>query len=118
MSPVQRPLSGDVLVFDLNQEHERTADPALLSRSGRNSRTLLKIGGMRATLIVLAPGGEIAEHQAEGPITILPVRGMIRFSANGQDHDLRPGELLSAAPAVRHRVTSEEGGTFLLTLMQ
>ena len=84
MSPVQRPLSGDVLVFDLNEEHERTADPALLSRSGRNARTLLKVGGMRATLIVLAPGAE----------------------------------LLSAAPAVRHRVTSEEGGTFLLTLIQ
>ena len=118
MSPVQRPLSGDVLVFDLNAEQETTAEPALLERSGRNARTLLKVGRMRATLIVLAPGGEIAEHQAEGPITVLPVRGTIRFTANSQDHDLRPGDLLSAAPGVRHRVTSEEGGAFLLTLMQ
>ncbi len=118
MSPVQRPLSGDVLVFDLNAEYETTADPALLGRSGRNARTLLKLGGLRATLVVLAPGGEIAEHQSEGPITVLPVRGTIRFTANGQDYDLRPGDLLSAASAVRHRVTSDEGGAFLLTLMQ
>ena len=118
MSPVQRPLSGDVLVFDLNAEHETTADPALLARSGRSARTLFKIGGIRATLIVLAAGGETSEHVAEGPITIQPVSGTIRFTANGQDYDLRPGDLLSAAPAVRHRVTSKDGGAFLLTLVQ
>lgn len=116
MPSIERPLSGDVLVFDLEDERERAADPILLERSGRNARTLLKSGPLRVTLVVVAARGEIAEHQAEGPITVQPVQGAVRFSALGRDYDLRPGQVLSVGPGVRHRVTSEEGGAFLLTV--
>lgn len=116
MPSIQRPLSGDVLVFELGQERERAADPQLLRRSGRNGRTLVKSGALRVTLVVVAAGGEIAEHQADGPITVQPVNGRIRFTAAGVDHELGPGDLLAAAAGVRHSVRSEEGGTFLLTV--
>lgn len=116
MSSIDRPLSGAVLVFDLGSERGHAADPDLLARSGRNARTLLKSGSMRATLVVLAPGGEIAEHEADGPITVQPLQGRLRFTALGRDHDIGPGELLSAEPGVRHAVASEDGATFLLTL--
>lgn len=116
MPAIQRPLSGDVLVFDLEEERQRAEDPALLERSGRNARTLLKSGPLRVTLVVVGPGGEIGEHRADGPITVQPVQGTIRFSAGGQDHDLRPGQVLAAGPGVPHRVTSEAGGAFLLTV--
>jgi quercetin dioxygenase-like cupin family protein len=113
---IQRPLSGDVLVFDLEEERERAADPAVLDRSGRNARTLLKSGSLRVTLVVLAAGGEIAEHQADGPITVQPVQGAIRFIVGDRHFDLTPGEVLAAGPGVRHRVTSKDGGAFLLTV--
>lgn len=116
MPSIQRPLSGDVLVFALDEERERAADPALLERSGRNARTLLKSGPLRVTLVVLGPGGSLAEHQADGPITVQPLEGRVRFTAAGGDHDLGPGELLSAGPGIRHSVTSEAGATFLLTV--
>lgn len=116
MPAIQRPLSGDVLVFDLEEERERAADPSLLERSGRNARTLLKSGPLRVTLVVVAAGGEIPEHQAEGPITVQPVRGAIRFTVAEHDYELRPGQVLSAGPGVPHRVSSEEGGAFLLTV--
>jgi quercetin dioxygenase-like cupin family protein len=116
MSSIQRPLSGDVLRFDLGEERGHAQDATILERSGRNARTLLKEGPLRVTLVVLAPGGEIAEHQASGPITVQPLEGRIRFAIAGEDHDIGPGELLSVAPGVRHRVRSAAGATFLLTV--
>lgn len=116
MSSIERPLSGDVLVLDLEAERERAADPAILERSGRNARTLIKAGPLRTTLIVLAPGGEIAEHHAEGPITVQPIRGSLRFTVDGRGHDVGVGQLLSAGPGIRHAVSSEEGCTFLLVM--
>jgi quercetin dioxygenase-like cupin family protein len=116
MPSIQRPLSGDILVFSIDQEHEHAADPDLLSRSGRNARTLLKMGSLRVTLVVLGPGGELAAHEAAGPITVQVVHGRIRFMAGRAQHDIGPGQLLAAGPGVRHSVTSTDGAAFLLTV--
>ena len=116
MSSLDRPLGGQVMVFDLGAERGRAADPSILARSRRNARTLVKAGSMRVTLVVLEAGGEIAEHEAGGPITVQPLEGRVRFTAEGRDHDLGPGDLLHAPPGVRHAVASPTGATFLLTL--
>jgi quercetin dioxygenase-like cupin family protein len=116
MPSIRRPLSGDVLLFDLREEQRHASDRAILARSGRNARTLVKDGPLRVTLVVLAPGGELAEHQADGPITVQPVAGRIRFTADGVTHELEPGEMLSAGAGVRHAVASTDGATFLLTV--
>jgi quercetin dioxygenase-like cupin family protein len=116
MPSIERPLSGDVMVHDLAHEHARAADGEILARSGRNARTLLKDGPLRVTLVALAAGGEIAEHHADGPITVQPLHGRIRFHAGGATHELVPGQLLSLAPGVRHAVTATEDAAFLLTV--
>jgi quercetin dioxygenase-like cupin family protein len=85
-------------------------------RSGRNARTLLKMGPLRVTLVVLGPGGELAEHEAPGPITVQVVSGRITFMTEGERHDVGAGQLLAAGPAIRHSVVSAEGAAFLLTL--
>ncbi len=118
MPSIQRPLSGDILVFDVDEERERAADPELVERSGRNARTLLKNGPLRVTVVALGAGGELAEHETAGPITVQVVEGRIRFIAGGKEHDVGPGQLLAAGPGVRHRVTSTEGASFLLTVCQ
>ncbi|HSJ15284.1 MAG TPA: cupin domain-containing protein [Longimicrobiales bacterium] len=116
MPSIDRPLAGEVLVHDLVQEsaHATTADA--LGRNGRNARTLIKSGPLRVTLVALAPGGEIAEHHADGPITVQPLHGRIRFRVAGVVHELAPGQLLSLAPGVRHAVAAEDAATFLLTV--
>jgi quercetin dioxygenase-like cupin family protein len=116
MSSIDRQLTGDVLVIDLDAERARTTDPAALERSGRSARTLLKGGSLTVTLVSIAAGGTIAEHQAEGTITLQPLDGSIRFMALGTEYELAPGQLLSAAPGVRHTVSSDAGGSFLLTV--
>ncbi|HET9949497.1 MAG TPA: cupin domain-containing protein [Longimicrobiales bacterium] len=114
MPSIQRPLSGDVMKFDIQRELAIAGEGA--ERSGRSARTLLKEDSLRVTLVVLAPGGELAEHHAPGPITVQPLQGRIRFTTDGQVHEVGPGALLALGPNVRHSVTSDEGASFLLTL--
>ncbi len=116
MSSIDRPLSGDVLILSLDDALEQARAPAALERSGRSARTLFKQGTLRTTVVVLAPGGELAEHQAPGPIMIQVIEGRIHFSLEGEEHEIGPGELLTAGAGVPHAVSSEEGGAFLLTV--
>jgi quercetin dioxygenase-like cupin family protein len=116
MPSIDRPLSGDVLVHDLAAESARAADAEALARNGRNARTLIKAGPLRVTLVALAAGGEIAEHHADGPITVQPLQGRIRFAVADAVHELAPGQLLSLAPGIRHAVSAAEPATFLLTV--
>ena len=116
MPSIERPLSGDVLVFDLTQERARIQDVDAFARSGRGARTLSRMGPLRVTLVALAPGGELSEHQAEGPVTVLPLEGHIRIRVGDTFQELAPGQLLSLGPGVRHAVASPAGASFLLTV--
>jgi quercetin dioxygenase-like cupin family protein len=118
MSSIDRPLSGDVLRFDLRGERARVDDPELLARHGRNGRTLVKEGALRVTLVMLRAGGVIAPHRASGAITVLVLDGDIRVEAAGQEHRLGSGELLVVHGGVEHAIDSTAGGVFLLTLVQ
>ena len=116
MPSIDRPLSGDVLLFDLAKERERSVETPGLLASGRSARTLLKHGRLRVILVTLAAGGELAEHQADGPITLQPLDGTIRFTTHDRSYDVAPGEMLSAGPGVRHSVSTRKGASFLLTI--
>lgn len=118
MSSLDRPLHADVLKFDLAEEEGRAENAATLERDGRSSRTLLKDGPLRMTLIVLAPGGGIPEHTAAGPITVQPLRGRVDVAVDGDRHAVEPGGILSLGPGVTHAVSSEDGAAFLLTVGQ
>lgn len=114
--PVERPLSGEALRFDLDEEARRAADPESLRRAGRSARTLLKDGPLRITLVVLAPGGSMPQHHTEGPITIHGLRGDLHVIVEGTEYELGVGDLLSIGVDVPHSVRSEDGAAFLLTV--
>jgi quercetin dioxygenase-like cupin family protein len=118
MSSIDRELHADVLRFDLDAEEENATRPDTLDRDGRSGRTLLKEGPLRVTLVVLAPGGGIPEHEARGgPITIQPLRGRVEATVAGADHTVGPGELLAVDRAVPYAMRSEDGAAFLLTVI-
>ena len=116
MTSLDRPLSGDTLLFDLAAEVD-SARTAITGDVGRTARTLVKDGPLRVTLIVLVAGAVIPEHSAEGPITIQPISGTIRFRTADGEETVGTGMLLSAGAGVRHSVASDEGAAFLLTVM-
>lgn len=118
MSSIDRPLSGDVLRFQLEEERTRVNDPLLLERNGRNARTLIKEGPLRVTLIMVRAGARIATHRADGPITVHVLRGDIQFRVAGREHRLAAGDLLVVNAGLEHEAGSDGGGTFLLTIVQ
>lgn len=113
MSPLDRPLAGELRIHDLAEERDNTA--AAPSGAGRMARTLVKDGPLRVTLVVVEPGGEIAEHHAPGPITVQPLDGRLAFTALGATHEIGPGQLLSLGSGIRHELSSADGCSFLLT---
>lgn len=116
MSSLDRPLAGGVLIYDLVAEHDAVLDASILGRTGKNGRTLVKDHGLRVTLVTVAPGGAIAEHTAEGPISIQVTEGEVLLEVGSDVHHLGSGTFVSLAPGVAHGVSSQAGGTFLLTV--
>jgi quercetin dioxygenase-like cupin family protein len=114
MSPVQRPVSGSTLTFTLADEMRIVREH--VRPGSRLARTLVKNGALRTTLIGLAPGGTLAPHSAEGPITVQVLEGEIEFEADGQRQTLTAGSLIALGAKVVHGARSAKGGMFLLTL--
>lgn len=115
MSPVHRSLAGEVLAFDLGEEMRRIREELMGGRV-RIARTLVKEGSLRVTLVGLAPGGQLDEHDAAGPITIHVVEGELELSARGETRGHATGALIALDRRVRHAVASQRGAMFLLTL--
>ena len=117
MPTINRPLAGDMLQFDLAHELAATRDEEILKRSGRTARTLVKESSLRVTLHLVAAGGAIAEHHADGPISVQVLRGSMTFHAAGKDAELREGDLLVLDAGIVHAIDSREGAAFLLTVV-
>ncbi len=116
MSSLSRTIKADVLLHHLTQD-ERMLDPDLLARSGRTARTLVKEGPLRLTVLALAPGGDLPEHGTDGPVSIHMLEGSAIFSALGNEYMLATDDILVLAPGVRHSARSENGCSFLLTVV-
>lgn len=84
--------------------------------SGRRAETLIKTDGLRVVLVTMKTGVALHEHVAPGPITIHVLRGRFAVTFDESSQDLGPGELVSLASGVRHAVTTQEEGAFLLTI--
>ena len=117
MPSIQRPLSGDALLFHLDDELDRIGSSGGLEEHGRAARTLAKDGALRVALVVLVPEGTLEDHHAAGPVTINTLRGDIRVSTEEGQYELTTGDLLVLGAGVRHGVASSEGGAFLLTVV-
>lgn len=111
-----RQMSGDTLQFNLREEVARTMDQEILSRSGRNARTLLKEGPLRLTVITLNAGGGIPPHHAAGPILVQVLNGALEISVGARTYQLAEGDALAVPAALEHTVRSESGASFLLTI--
>lgn len=117
MPTFDRSLSGRPLRFSLREEgRAEHIDEGLLDRSGRSARTLIKDGPLRVTLVALGAGGSLAEHHADGPITVHVLSGSLQFRIGEQEHTLETGDLLSLGGGVSHAVDSADGAVFLLTV--
>ncbi|HZL27160.1 MAG TPA: cupin domain-containing protein [Acidobacteriaceae bacterium] len=84
--------------------------------SGIHAKTLFKKQDFRVVLISLNPGARIKEHHVDGTSSVQVLKGSIRYSTQGQTHDLQPGSLLTLAASIKHDVESTDDSVFLLTI--
>ena len=116
MSPLSRTIAGPLLTFNLSEELTTLRADDSYRRTGRAGRTLAKHGPVRLTLVALARGVEVGTHHADSPITVQPLEGRIRFRADGEERELRAGEVLYFGPGHAQGIRAEEETALLLTL--
>lgn len=103
---------GPTNLLDEVQRYQPDATMA----SGRRSEILVKNDDLRVLLVTLRAGAELAEHSAPGTIMIQTLTGDLIVEANGTQHELATGGIVSLAAGVRHSVRARTDGAFLLTI--
>lgn len=98
---------------ELSAEEPAPSGPA---QHGHRQKTLYRHGSLTIALFLFDAGAGLAEHQAEGVVTIQVLQGRISISAEDQQHTLTAGRMLVLAPGVRHDVRAEQPTRMLLTV--
>ena len=90
---------------------------ARAASSGRSARTVF--GGnehvLRQTLIALAAGYGLDEHDSPGDATVHVLHGRVRLRAGDDSWEGSPGDLLTV-PAARHSLDAIDDSAVLLTV--
>lgn len=102
------PVALDTLVEELMGSLEAQS-------SGRNARTVMSGPRMRAVVMALAAGAEMAEHESPPAATLHVLRGHVTLSGDDASWEVRAGEVLPI-PAHRHAVRAHDDSAFLLTV--
>jgi quercetin dioxygenase-like cupin family protein len=83
--------------------------------SRRAARTLVTGASQRVTLIALAEGAELAEHESPPAATLHVVTGQVRLHTHDHEQVLDRGHL-TAVPPQRHGLTALTDSAVLLTV--
>jgi quercetin dioxygenase-like cupin family protein len=105
----------NLALFDVTQE---IADSKQKKpwESHHYAKTLFKKSDLRIVLISMEKAARIKNHHADGAISVHVIEGLVRFTEQGNAHDLMPGHVLALAASIQHEVEALEECAFLLTV--
>ncbi len=83
--------------------------------SGRTARTVLSGTVMRAVVIALRDGVEMAEHDSPPAATLQVIHGKVTLRTGDRDWTVYPGQLIPVPPQ-RHGVEAHADSAILLTV--
>jgi quercetin dioxygenase-like cupin family protein len=84
--------------------------------SGIRVKVLCKNADFRAILISMEAAARMKEHRVDGTSSVQVLKGKIRYSAQGEAHELGIGSLLTVDASIMHEVEALEESAFLLTV--
>ncbi|MGE2833601.1 cupin domain-containing protein [Mycobacterium sp. SMC-4] len=104
-------------VISLNELADKQLEEARNANSGRSGHTVF--GGhehaLRQTLLALAEGHGLDEHESPGEATLQVLRGRVRLQAQEGSVELSAGEYV-LIPRERHSLATLEDSVVLLTV--
>ena len=86
------------------------------ARSGHRQITIYQHPPVTVVLFAFDLGGQLADHQADGVVTIHLIAGAVQVQTPVGSYDLAPAMLVALAPAVPHSVTATQESIVLLTV--
>ena len=102
-------------IIDLPSLAAELLDRARESSSGRAAKQVYAVGPLRAVVIGLTEGGQLAEHNAPPAATLQCVSGNARLVAGDRSWVVTPGQLV-AIPPERHSVDALSDCALLLSV--
>lgn len=115
-TPPRERFEGSEHLFDLAVESQRLRDEPGGARDGHRQITLFRGGGVSIVLFDFEAGGRLADHAADGYVTVLVLEGDVRMTTAEEQHQMSSGSLLVLRPGVRHDVEAETASRVLLTV--
>lgn len=114
--PARERLAGLVQQFDLaTVAADLRAEPHA-AVSGHRQLALVRHGPLSLILFAFDAHGAIPEHRTDGEVVIHVLRGRLVVTVDGDDLDVRAGELLALAPGQPHAVRAPEASEMLLAI--
>lgn len=115
ITPVE--LTGTTIeFFALDDLAASLRDEEAYERSGRTAASLARSDDLTLTLVVARAGETIREHDAPGPVAIVPLEGRLVLETSDGDHPLEPGRATAFAADVRHAVRADGDCAFLVII--
>ncbi|KHL10647.1 hypothetical protein CLV56_2106 [Mumia flava] len=101
-------------MVDLEAQTQTHLEKASTAEHGRSAELVVQDGPLRQSVLALAEGAELSEHDAPPAASILVLRGAIDVVAESGTTVLETG-MLAEIPHERHSVKAEVDSVFLLT---
>ena len=112
----QHQLSGDALLFDLNEQAQSVLDEARQGNVGRAARTLIKDGPLRMTIVGLTRDGALREHKTPGPVSIDVLNGEVEVTVGDSTQRLSEHQTLVLGANIEHSLVAPQDAVILLTI--
>jgi quercetin dioxygenase-like cupin family protein len=109
-------ISGKQIHFRLREEMEAQLERARKARTGRTSKTLVKEGPLRMTLVALRKGAHMTKHHVDGQLSIHVLRGRLTIWTEPGTTELSGSDVLMLGDGVEHAVTARQDCAFLITM--
>lgn len=120
-APASR-FEGPQHFLDLLDLSAHLLNEAHAGANGHRQMTLFRHEATTIMLVAFEAGGEMADHRANGLVTIHVLDGALRIEAGSQGegelqtHDLQAQQVLVLAPGVIHSVSAHQPSRMLLSV--